>query len=152
MNLAKLNQWLTLVANFGVVGGLGLLALEINHASKLAETEAYVDRTKDIGDHFTLMALSTDLPVIRQKMLEVGVAGLTPVEHSRMFAWELARMYRIAGQYHQYEQGFLDKETIETAMALGAVRSAARWRELGIVIDNDAFRKHLEQMEAALDQ
>lgn len=148
MDLDKLNKWLTLVANFGVVAGLGLLAMELNQASKLAETEAYVARTQAIGDHFTLMALSSDLPEIHTKVGNSGLDSLTEAERLRIFGWELARMYRVAGQYYQYQQGYLDRETIEKAMALGAVPSAQRWRDLGIVIDNDEFKAHLEQMEA----
>jgi len=146
----KLNKWLSLIANFGVVAGLGLLVLELNHASKLAETEAYVARTRAIGDHFTLLALSPDLSEIQTRVTRDGLDSLTEAERWRIFGWELARMYRVQGQYYQYQQGFLDRETIEKAMELGAVRSAKLWRELGIVIDNEEFKSDLKLMEAEL--
>lgn len=152
MDFNKLNKWLSLIANFGVVAGLGLLVLELNHASKLAETEAYVARTRAIGDHFTLFALSSDLPEIQTRLNREGLDSLTDSERSRIFGWELARMYRVQGQYYQYQQGFLDRETIEKAMELGAVRSAKLWRELGVVIDNEEFRSELESMEAQLTE
>ena len=117
-----------------------MLVLELNHATRLAETEAYVARTKAIGDHFTQLALSPDLAEIQQRMRQEGLESLTAAERSRVFGWELARMYRVAGQYYQYQQGFLDRETIEAAMALGAVPSAQLWRDLGIVIDNEEFK------------
>ena len=119
MDFDKTNRWLTLIANFGVVAGLGLLVLELNQASKLAETEAYVSRTQAIGDHFTQLALSPDHPEILTKVKSHGVDSLTQAEQLRVFGWELARMYRVQGQYYQYQQGFLDRETIEKAMALG---------------------------------
>lgn len=148
MDFDKTNKWLTLIANFGVVAGLCLLVLELNQASKLAETEAYVSRTQAIGDHFTQLALSTDLAEILTRVRSHGLDSLTEAEQLRVFGWELARMYRVQGQYYQYQQGFLGRETIEKAMALGAVPSARLWRELGIVIDNDDFKAELEQMEA----
>ncbi len=148
MKLDSLNKWLTLLANFGVVAGLVMLALELNHARRLAETDAYVARTQAIGNHFTQYALSENFAELYGRSRNEGLDSLTEVERSRIFGWELARMYRVAGQYYQYEQGFLDKETIDNAMRLGAVGAAQHWRDLGIVIDNEQFKAALERLEA----
>ena len=148
MKLDAINQWLTLIANFGIVAGLAIVFLELNHATKLAETEAYVERARAVGDHFTLLALSGDLAEIVQKQLTTGLDSLTDVEQRRLFGWELARTYRVHGQYYQYQQGFLDEEAIQYAMKLGALPQLQLWRELGIVIENKDLLNALEKMEA----
>ena len=37
------NQWLTLIANFAVVGGLIFLALEVRHNTKVAQTQIHTE-------------------------------------------------------------------------------------------------------------
>ena len=150
MKLDNINRWLTLIANFGIVTGLGLLVLEVNHATRLADTEAYVSRTQAIGDHLTQLALSPDLAEIFEKLRRDGLGSLTAVERSRVASWEVARMYRIDGQYYEYQQGFLDKAAIDAAIRGGAVPRAQLWRDLGIVIENEEFKSALEQVEAEL--
>ena len=150
MNLDNINRWLTLIANLGIVAGLGLLVLELNQATRLAETEAYVARTQGVGGYFAELALSSDLASILERLDRDGLDSLTATERRRARAWEVARMYRIDGQYHEYQQGFLDKETIDNAIMLGAAPRAKLWRDLGIEIENEALRLALEQMEAEL--
>ena len=53
MNMDKLNQWLTLIANVGVVVGIVFLAFEIRHNSNELATQlamnGHLIRTSDIG-------------------------------------------------------------------------------------------------------
>lgn len=67
MNLDKLNDWLTLVANVGVVIGLVALVLELRHSSQVAEVAAYQTRIAEIQDMNLELALSSDLAVVLQK-------------------------------------------------------------------------------------
>ena len=61
MNLEKLNDWLTLLANVGVVIGLIALVLELRHSSQLAEVAAYQTRISEIQEINLELALSNDL-------------------------------------------------------------------------------------------
>ena len=121
-----------------------LLAME----SRLAETEAYVVRTVAAGEEWRQLALSGELAELLARADTEGLSELSEAERLRLFGWELAKMYRLAGHYYQYEQGYLSKETIDDLLRLGAVSQLQLWRELGIEIDNDAFREALEQLEA----
>ena len=41
--MEEVNQWLTLIANFAVVGGIIFLALEVRHNSNLAKTQIHTE-------------------------------------------------------------------------------------------------------------
>lgn len=47
--MEKLNQWLTLIANFGVIAGLAFLAYEIRQNTSIAKASAYRDNVQDIA-------------------------------------------------------------------------------------------------------
>jgi len=85
MKLRNANEWLTLIANFGVVIGLAMLVLELNYTTRLAETEAYVERTRAIGDHFTQLALSGDLTALARIIEPAGARGprIKPILNQR---------------------------------------------------------------------
>ena len=50
MNQSKINGWLTLVANVGVVIGLFALLAELRHSSQVAEVAAYQTRISEIQE------------------------------------------------------------------------------------------------------
>ncbi len=120
MKFKVLNQWLTLVANFGVFAGLILLAFEVNQATKLATTEANVSRYFEIQQSAYDYALSDRLAEIEIKAKREGVSALTPVELARLTHWELARMYRILSSYYRYKQGYIDRDTAEITIGRAA--------------------------------
>ena len=48
MKLIKINHWLTLAANLGVIAGLVFLAIEIRQNTNIAKAEAYRQNIQDI--------------------------------------------------------------------------------------------------------
>ena len=50
MQSPKLSEWLSILANVGVLIGIFLLIAEVNHASRLSEAEGHQVRTKDIQE------------------------------------------------------------------------------------------------------
>ncbi len=147
MDVDKVNRWLMLIANFGVVIGLAVVIMELNHSTKLAETEAYIARTRTVGEDFSNLALSSDLAGILVRQRTEGLDSLSDEERLRLFGWELARMYRVAGQYHHFEQGYLEKEVIDNVLRLGAVPHVQLWRDLGITIEPPSFKAAIEEAE-----
>ena len=151
MDTTKWNDWLTLVANFGVVIGLGMLIFELKHASDLAEVSAYQTRMTEISETAKALALSEDLADIYERMLSDGFASLTPVEQRRVRSWELGVTVRMQAQFYQYQRGFLDEMSIQE-MLRHAKGSLPIWRELSIPLENPAFVEAAEQVEANPDR
>ena len=138
MNSDRLNSWLALVANAGVVVGLLLLTYELREAQHFAETQAAVQRFDQMQLAQTEMAMSESLGRIRVKAKSDGVHSLTPEESYRLQRWEQSVVLRMRSQYVQYVRGYLDEATAE-----GFVRAAAAqlpyWEDLGVNLGNGEF-------------
>ena len=116
MDTKKINNWLSLIANFAVVIGIFALVAEINHASKLSEVAAYQSRMRDIQELNLQEALSETLSDILVKLDNEGIESLTPAEFRRARAWYSTILRGMQGQYYQYQQGFLDRESIDQTL------------------------------------
>ena len=139
----RLNDWLSLVANFGVVIGLAVLIVEINQAINLAEVGAYESRITEISETNKAIALDESLADIYERLSTVGLKALTPVERRRVHAWESGIAARMQGQHYQYRKGFLDDDTAEAFLG-AAARRLDLWNELGINIVDREFRQSVE--------
>ena len=64
MNSDRINRWLTLGANIGVLIGLVLLVIEARHAINLSESDAYRHRGTEIQEAYQQVALSPDFAAI----------------------------------------------------------------------------------------
>ena len=144
MKMKALNEWLTLVANFGVFAGLILLAFEVNQATRLATTEANVSRYFEIQQSQQEYALSDRLAEIEIKAKREGVSALTQVERARLTEWERARSYGILSSYYRYKQGYVDRDTAEFSIGRAAQKWQL-WRQLGISIPDSELRTEVEQ-------
>ncbi len=143
VEMDRLNDWLTLIANIGVVIGLVVLIVEINQAINLAEVGAYESRIQEISETNKELALSEDLALIYERLETEGLEALTSIERRRLHAWESGIVARMQGQFYQFEKGFLDEEA--AAAFLGAAaRRLELWKALGIHIVDTEFRSHVE--------
>ena len=138
MNSEKLNRWLTLLANFGVVIGLALLIYELRESQNLAETEAAVRRLDQIQAAEVEMATSEFLASIRVKARSDGIESLTPVELYKLQQWEDSVRRRMQSQYIEYVRGYLDQETAER-MIESAAYFLPYWEDLGYEFDDSDF-------------
>ena len=138
MNTEKLNVRLSLVANLGVVAALALLIYEVHQATKLAETEAFVNRLSEIQQAYVEFATSDYLPAVRVKAVTEGVQSLSAVELSRLQYWEGAVRMRMASQYHQFQHGYLDQATADDIVN-AAVGNLKLWEQLGFEIGDSEF-------------
>ncbi len=50
MNLDQVNKWLTLVANFGVIGGLVLVAMQMNLATEAINQQSDIELSRGIAE------------------------------------------------------------------------------------------------------
>jgi len=137
MGSDKLNKWLSLLANLGVVAGLAILIVEINQTNNLAEAEAAQRRSDQIMQAKKEYALSEYIPEITTKYQENGIDALTAVEVSRLKSWESARRIRMSAQYRQYLMGYLDQETAERTVQDAALSFADIWDDIGLETDGN---------------
>ena len=144
MESSKLNSWLTLLANFGVVIGLALLVFELRQTQDLAETEATVRRLDQIQIAQVEMATSEKLAATRVKAFSEGVASLTPVELYQLRQWENAVRLRMRSQYIEYLRGYLDQEHASSILE-SAVEFLPYWEELGFELGDNEFHQAIKK-------
>ena len=146
MDSDRLNKWLSLLANLGVVAGLVMLVIEINQTNNLAKAEAAQNRSDQIMEAQKDYALSEYLPGIVTKYRENGIEALTAEETSRYRSWELARRSRMSAQYRQYLMGYLDQETAERTVLDAAIGFASTWDDLGL--ETDGAKSSLDSLNS----
>ena len=144
MQSEKLNQWLTLLANFGVVIGLALLIFEMRQTQHLAETEASVRRLNQMQEAQTGFAMSESLPPIIVRAQSEGVQSLPADELERLRSWETSVSLRMQSQYIQFVRGYLDTKTADRIVD-AAVTRLALWDELDIYLGNSEFELAIRQ-------
>jgi hypothetical protein len=136
MDSDRVNRWLTLLANVGVLIGLILLTIEVRHAIDLAELEAYRHRGTEIQEAMQQLALSSDLAGVVAKSRDAGVEALSPAERVRLNAWYLAMVFRMQNQFNDYQLGYLD-EAPYRAMLRSAAATVSISEQLGVDIETD---------------
>ena len=140
MDSAKVNSWLALLANLGVVVGLALLIYEVRQSQKLAETEATVGRLNQMQVARLEFAMNEFLIPIKVKAKTEGVQSLSPVELVRLQEWESSVRLRMRSQYIQYAQGYIDRNTAD-GIVRAAVRDLPYWEELGFEFGDNEFNQ-----------
>jgi len=144
LNSEKLNRWLTLLANFGVVIGLALLIYELRESQNLAETESAVQRLDQMQLARVELATSEDLASIRVKALSEGVESLTSVEIYKLQQWESSVRLRMQSHYIQYARGYLDHDTANKILR-DAATSLRYWEELGYELGDSDFEQAIKK-------
>lgn len=106
MNRSKLNEWLTLIANLAVVGGIVFLAVEIHQNNELLRSES------------RQALISNDLTSLTENVAyaDVFVKLASGEELSAREQMQLSFIYTIdlrnrEFEYFQYVNGLLDEET-----------------------------------------
>ena len=153
MNSAKLSDWLTVLANLGIVAGLVIVYLELDQANRLAEANAHQFRDAEITQAQKDYALSDYMPEIVIKAQEGGFDSLTAVELSRYLMWESARRQRLVAVYRQYQMGFIDRQIIDGNFRVIIDRGWAEiWDKLGMKPNlPNPFWQELEKFREAAE-
>lgn len=133
MNFDSLNKWLTLLANVGVVVGIFALIAELNQSSRLAQVNAFQNRMTEMQEAQTQLAMSEDLVEALNKLSDQGVESLNANELRRVTAWYSGVLSRMQGQYYQYQQGFLDRPSIDITLDQIASSTYEQWKALGLL-------------------
>jgi hypothetical protein len=106
MNSAKFNDWLTLIANVAVVGGIVFLAIEIRQNNELLRSESR--QTLVANDVTSLTANLENADVFAKLISEDELSAEDQLRLSFMYALDLRNR---EFEYFQYINGLLDEET-----------------------------------------
>ena len=115
----RVNKWLTLTANIGIVAGLIFLAIELNQNNVLMKANAYQERSDDLIEISAMIVesdvLSSAVAKIdfrRQicKPDELRLDDLTAQELAVLRELLLAQLFRLQNLDRQYHFGLLDSE------------------------------------------
>jgi hypothetical protein len=128
MNSEKLNTWLSLIANFGVVIGLALLVYEINQNTQMMQAQINQNRTDTAMSEQQAVFNSDYLPALNLKIRNgEKLDGEEMIRFEHMFRSFNRNM---DNQLWQFNHGFLG-ENIPYSIKR-AVRIVIAGHELGI--------------------
>lgn len=141
MNTDKLNRWLALGANVGVLIGLILLVYEVRQNSSLMQAQISMERTNTNMQILADFANGGDLIPIDVKLRE-QVDGfpvalgwskvLTAEERRRYEFWMYVRLTELNNDWFQCEEGLVPFEICRNDIRANMRRSLHRFYELGI--------------------
>lgn len=108
--ISRLNEWLTLFANIGVVAGIFFLALEVSQNSRMMEAQTRAQITQSVTD---LIQSDRD-PNIAEALLKLD-AGEILSEKDIHYLESRARLFLRTWEntYYQYENGLLDEQQFD---------------------------------------
>lgn len=139
MKLNELNDWLLLVANVGVLIGLGLLVYEIRQNSDLVRAEIQMIRAEGKADRQIDLANNGVLQGISAKLEDAGfpddpeaINVLTTEERLRMRVMYVAIFEVTAAWYFQCQNDLLAEETCDTVQRYQVLWLAPRARAMDV--------------------
>jgi hypothetical protein len=146
MNSSKINDWLTLIANVAVVGGIVFLAIEISQNNELLRSESR--QTLVANDVTSLTANLENADVFAKLVSEIELSAEDQIRLSFMYALDLRNR---EFEYFQYTNGLLDEETWLSYRHLILVNHSAGlgrswWDEIGRGIVDPEFAKLVDEL------
>ena len=115
MDTDRLNRWLTLGANIGVLGGLLLLVTEIRQTNAIARAEAINVMTQNTYTILDAYRDSRNIAAL-DRVEEVGWDELTSEEQLLLSSVEAMFMSHIQNAYYQHELGIYDDGQFEAVL------------------------------------
>jgi len=146
MTSSKVNEWLTLIANIAVVGGIVFLAVELHQNNELLRSES---RQALVANDLLSLTQGVENADVYVKL--VSKEELSAEEQLRLsfiFALDLRNR---EFEYFQYVNGLLDEETWQSYQRVILInhsngRGRAWWSEIGRGIVDPAYAKLVDQL------
>lgn len=137
MNADRINRWLTLCANLGVVIGLALLIFQLEQNNDLMRAQIHQSRTDAwIENRFARADSQFLLPAI-EKFHEAGfpedfsaLDRLSPEDGARMDDMLQAFQADYDNLFYQYQHGYLDEEYYRYLIEPSIRYLAPWWRHI----------------------
>ena len=148
MDSDRLNRWLTLVANIGVLIGLALLVIEIRQSNLLALAEIEQTRSDSLlqwrrewvtDDHIVPMLLERTSILPRDKFMPLNIAErqaaietmlneLDPSTRMRMRFFLNTSFWDYENLHAQYRRGLISEEYWTERVVAGILQDAPAWK------------------------
>jgi len=141
MNTDRLNRWLALGANFGVLIGLILLVYEVRQNSDLMRAQISMERTNTNMQILADFANGGDLIPIDVKLRDqiegfpvtLGWSEILTAEEKRRYEyWMYVRLTELNNDWFQCAEGLVPPEICQKEVRASMQRSLHRFYELGI--------------------
>ena len=131
MDSDKVNRWLTLAANLGVLIGIVLILTELNQNADLMRAQMTQARGDNVIQTYRDLMASDGWLEIRAKQRaaksdQEWIESLTPTEFERAWYRQLIEFHDLRTQFFQYKSGYLDPQIWETNSRNQARRYMAR--------------------------
>jgi hypothetical protein len=142
MDFDRMNRWLTLAANLGVLVGIFFLAYELNLSRTAAIAEIYQGRAHSRSEADLQKALSSpnfvaaDIKfqsLLKTHGVKYAVAQLTEEERYLIRLWHSSLLVRFDNVAFQYSIGLIPDQYFEDTV-IGMQRFMPVWDELDLVL------------------
>ncbi len=159
MDADRVNRWLTLVANFGVLIGLFLLVFEIRQNSELMRSQIAMERTNSTREIFSDWANGGELAPIEVKLFEVADFPLAVGWSSLLSPEELLRYgYRMRGRsevlkndWYQCSLGLVEEEICRREVRVRMSNNLHRFYELKIPLARSQ-QSYIDEMQILAEE
>ncbi len=127
MDANKVNRWLTLGANLGVLVGIVLILIELNQKADLMKAQMTQSRADQLGTLYDTIINSDYWPEIEAKRNvaksdDEWIDLLAPAERIRVQYRYFREFDDIRNQYYQYQEGYLPQRIWDTSTRAQIVR------------------------------
>ena len=171
MNFDRLNRWLTLGANVGVLLGLGALIVEINQSNALATAELEQARSDGLrewrqewaANEFIVPMLLRAFSIVnpnsaeylslnvheKQEAISSMLAELDPEDAMRFRLWVTADYWDYENLFAQYGRGLISEEYWLERGIGGVLSRAPMWKAAvggGLLFGREAFNEEVERL------
>ena len=115
MEANKVNRWLTLGANFGVLIGIILLIVELDQNREMIRAQSRSDISRHISDHLSLIGSDIQLASLMRRA-EAG-EELSDDEETQQFYLFVANKRMWENIHYQYRLGLFEEKEFEAERA-----------------------------------
>ena len=110
MNSEKLNQWLTILANFGVLIGILFLIFEIRLNTLATQSQTRDSISEKQMQLYALQATSPELAAVVYGAFREGTENLEPARRQMWFGYVETIFREHENALYQFEQGLFSAE------------------------------------------
>ena len=148
----RLNQWITLIANLGVVAGIFFLGFEIQQNSVAINAQTYQSRAQIVQEWSSMVADSEHFAPLLAK-LGTGLFPRDPASFAELSAEDRIRLtafhqwtrVQLDNLLYQYEQGFIDEDFFNSSTKPALALFTPAWEELNLLRPiRPSFKKAIE--------
>jgi hypothetical protein len=134
VNSDRVNRWLTLAANVGVIGGLLLVALQLRQTTTAILGATYQAGAESSAEWNKWVVEQVDLIPAAMRFRDSGRRdGLSAADQFRLEIMMMAAFRRLDGMFYQHELGLLGDDYYETLFKADMETWVPRWRDWGLL-------------------